>query len=63
VADHSYHLSFKSELHDANCVHEVTLWAFQARCEMCWLVAASERVIADSRGLMAEADRMLARRW
>jgi hypothetical protein len=40
---------------------QIAVWAAQARCEMKESVAAAKKGIAESRALLAEADRMLAK--
>jgi hypothetical protein len=64
VADHhSQHLLSELDPKDPVFPGQGLAWAFQAKCEIMDLVLGSEDEIAASRALMAEADRILARKW
>jgi hypothetical protein len=57
----SSHLPFELDARDADFARECLSWSSQTQCEIQDLIAATKRVIADTRALMAEADRMIAR--
>jgi hypothetical protein len=60
VAHHNSQRLFNLDACDVNFAREVSLWAFQVQYEIQELVAGTERSIATSKALIAEADRLLA---
>jgi hypothetical protein len=56
------HLPFELDARDPDFVRKVFSWSCQVQREIQELVAATERTIATSRALMAEADYLLARK-
>jgi hypothetical protein len=55
-------LPFALDIRDVNFRRDMHLWAFQMQSEIISLVFATRKMIADTRIMMAEADRILARK-
>lgn len=62
MADQSIYHAFPLELAIPNFRRRARLWAFHTRREMLEVVAATEKTIAASKELMAQADRIFAKR-
>ena len=56
------HLPFKLDTRDPNFRHECLAWAFQTQLEITEIIAGTHRTITNSKDLMKEIDRLLARR-
>ena len=64
MADHhSQHLPSEFDPKDLAFPRQCLAWASEAKSDIMDLVLGSEDEIAASRALMAEADRILARKW
>ena len=61
MVDH--HLPFILDAKDPDFPRQCLAWAFEAKSEIMELIAKANGDIAISRALMAEADRILARKW
>ena len=57
----SSHRPFELDARAPDFARECLAWSSQTQGEIQGLIAATKRVIADTRALMAEADRMIAR--
>jgi hypothetical protein len=60
---HSHHLPLALDPKDPEFPRQCLTWAFEAKCEIMELIAKANGDIAISRVLMAEADRILGRKW
>jgi hypothetical protein len=59
---HPFLLPAEIDIHDVNFARDMLSWSLQTQRDMDELVAATKKTLATSRDLMAQADRVLARR-
>ena len=62
VAHHSSLLPRELDPHDPNFERKSRSWAFEAQCQMNELVLRTRETVEESRALVAEVDRLLARK-
>jgi hypothetical protein len=63
MAQANRHLPFDLDPRDPNFAREMLSWSLQTRCEISELLANATETLATSRALMAQTDRLLARKW